>query len=75
MAVENAPERFGSYFVYEQLGKGGMATVHRAELPQRDGSRKQVALKRLLPTLQRELVQLFLDEAKLLRFLKHPNIA
>jgi serine/threonine protein kinase len=73
--VENAPERFGSYFVYEQLGKGGMATVHRAELPQRDGSRKQVALKRLLPTLQRELVQLFLDEARLLRFLKHPNIA
>jgi serine/threonine-protein kinase len=73
--VENAPERFGSYFVYEQLGKGGMATVHRAELPQRDGSRKQVALKRLLPTLQRELVSLFLDEARLLRFLKHPNIA
>lgn len=73
--VENAPERFGSYFVYEQLGKGGMATVHRAELPQRDGSRKQVALKRLLPTLQRELVALFLDEARLLRYLKHPNIA
>jgi serine/threonine-protein kinase len=73
--VENAPERFGSYFVYEPLGKGGMATVHRAELPQRDGSRKQVALKRLLPTLQRELVSLFLDEARLLRYLKHPNIA
>lgn len=75
VVVENAPERFGSYFVYEQLGKGGMATVHRAELPQRDGSRKQVALKRLLPTLQREIVALFLDEARLLRFLHHPNIA
>lgn len=73
--VENAPERFGSYLVYEQLGKGGMATVHRAELPQRIGAVEQVALKRLLPTLQREIVALFLDEARLLRYLHHPNIA
>jgi serine/threonine-protein kinase len=73
--VEAAPERFGSYVVYEQLGKGGMATVHRAELPQRDGSKKQIALKRLMPTYQKEIVALFLDEARLLRYLHHPNIA
>ena len=36
---------------------------------------RQVALKRLIPTLQKELVQLFLDEARLLRYLHHPNIA
>jgi serine/threonine protein kinase len=71
-AVESAPERYGSYVVYEQIGKGGMATVHRAE----DATRKrQIALKRLLPTLQKEHVALFLDEARLLRYLKHPNIA
>src|SRR4051812_24600499 len=52
-----------------------MATVHRAALPQRDGLTKSVALKRLLPTLQREIVNLFLDEARLLRYLHHPNIA
>ena len=68
------PERYGPYLVYEQIGQGGMATVHRAEQPIRGGVR-EVALKRLLPTLQRELVTLFLDEARLLRYLEHDNIA
>ena len=67
------PERYGSYRVYEQLGKGGMATVHRAEQDTPQGVR-QVALKRLVPTLDRKSVALFLDEARLLRYLHHPNI-
>ena len=68
------PERYGPYRVYEQLGKGGMATVHRAE---RDTPRgvQEVALKRLTPTLDEKPVKWFLDEARLLRYLKHPNIA
>lgn len=69
------PERYGSYLVHEALGQGGMATVHRAELTSRTGEITQVALKRLLPTLKREMVALFLDEARLLRYLRHPNIA
>lgn len=73
-AVEAARERYGPYAVYEQIGKGGMATVHRAELPTKQGPR-QVALKRLLPTMQKEMVASFLDEARLLRYLQHPNIA
>ena len=68
-----APERYGSYRVYEQLGKGGMATVHRAEQDTPKGVR-QVALKRLVPTFDRRSVALFLDEARLLRYLQHPNI-
>jgi serine/threonine protein kinase len=68
------PERFGSYLVYEQIGQGGMATVHRAERTTARGM-QQVALKRLIPTMQRESVELFLDEARLLRYLQHPNIA
>jgi serine/threonine-protein kinase len=67
------PERYGIYRVYEQLGKGGMATVHRAEQDVRGGVR-EVALKRLVPTLDRRSVALFLDEARLLRYLHHPNI-
>jgi serine/threonine protein kinase len=67
------PERYGSYRVYEQLGKGGMATVHRAEQDTPQGVR-QVALKRLVPTLDRRSVALFLDEARLVRYLHHRNI-
>src|SRR5262245_29384609 len=67
------PERYGAYRVYEQLGKGGMATVHRAELDGPQGV-KEVALKRLVPTIDRKPVTLFLDEARLLRYLHHPNI-
>jgi len=69
------PERYGPYLVYEQIGQGGMASVHRAEQPLKKGGVREVALKRLLPTLKKELVTLFLDEARLLRYLDHPNIA
>ena len=67
------PERYGAYRVFEQLGTGGMATVHRAEQDTPQGIR-QVALKWLLPTTDRKLVTLFQDEARLLRYLHHPNI-
>jgi serine/threonine-protein kinase len=70
----SAPEEFGSYLVYEQLGVGGMARVHIAESR---NLRKRVALKRLLPHAaeQPELVRSFINEARLVAFLKHTNIA
>lgn len=68
-----APEQYGAYRVYEQLGEGGMATVHRAEQDTPQGVR-QIALKRLTPTLDKKNVNLFLDEARLVRYLHHPNI-
>jgi serine/threonine-protein kinase len=67
-------ETYGPYLVYEQIGAGGMATVHRAELRTPQGVR-QIALKRLNPTLKKEMVALFADEARVLRYLQHPNIA
>jgi len=70
-----SPERFGSYLVYEQIGKGGMATVHRAELVTPRGDKEEVALKRLVPTTKPELVKIFVEEGRLLRYLSHPNIA
>ncbi|NVB80855.1 MAG: serine/threonine protein kinase [Kofleriaceae bacterium] len=71
------PEEFGSYLVYEQLGIGGMASVHVAESRSMGGFRKRVALKRLLAHAadNPELVQSFIDEARLVRYLKHANIA
>src|SRR5437667_134493 len=41
-------DRFGPYTVYECLGAGGMATVHRATIDIGGGVIHEVALKRLL---------------------------
>lgn len=72
-----SPAKFGSYLVYEQLGVGGMASVHVAESRGPGGFRKRVALKRLLDhaAANETLVGLFTDEARLAQYLHHPNIA
>ena len=69
-------ERFGPYTVYERLGAGGMATVHRASKPIGAGVVREVALKRLLPQLADDklFVEDFIREAKLAAQLDHPNI-
>jgi len=67
---------FGEYSIGEQLGTGGMASVHRAERRVK-GVRQRVALKRMLPhaAADPDLVKLFLDEARLVSLLRHRNIA
>jgi len=71
------PQTFGSFLVYEQIGKGGMASVHLAEQVAVDGTRRRVALKRMLPraAMNKELIASFEHEGNLLRYLDHPNIA
>jgi serine/threonine-protein kinase len=71
------PAQFGSYIVEDELGTGGMATVHIAHGRRGPAAGKRVALKRLLPHVAREtdLLSAFIDEARLARYLKHPNIA
>jgi serine/threonine protein kinase len=72
-----APEEFGPYVVYERLGVGGMATVHRAKKRGIAGFERGVALKRMLPHLAEdaEFINSFVREAKLASLLVHPNIA
>jgi eukaryotic-like serine/threonine-protein kinase len=74
--VEGKPQTFGSYVLHEQIATGGMASVHRAELRGADGTTKEVALKRMLPeaVVQRQLRLAFRHEARLMRYLSHPNI-
>jgi eukaryotic-like serine/threonine-protein kinase len=69
-------EEFGPYLVYERLGQGGMATVHRAE-KRGVGFRRPIALKRLLPHVAADpdLIKLFVDEARLASHLHHANVA
>lgn len=70
-------EAFGPYVVYEQIGLGGMATVHRAETQGVAGFSKQVALKRMLPNVAADpsLLQSFIREARLASHLRHVNVA
>jgi serine/threonine protein kinase len=76
-ADASAPEEFGPYIVYERLGVGGMATVHRAKKRGIAGFERGVALKRMLPHLAEdaEFINSFVREAKLASLLVHPNIA
>jgi serine/threonine-protein kinase len=69
-------EAFGPYLLYERLGAGGMATVHRAIKRGIEGVERPVALKRLLPELQvnDEFVRAFVREARLAAQLRHQNI-
>src|SRR4051812_24787757 len=71
-----AEEPFGPYLVYERLGVGGMATVHRALERGIEGFERIVALKRLLPHLAEDasFIKSFVREAKLASLLNHVNI-
>ncbi len=69
-------DRFGPYQVHEQLGAGGMATVHRASIEVGGGVRRDVALKRMRPELagDRRILEHMIREAQLASTLQHPNI-
>lgn len=70
-------EAFGPYLVYEQIGLGGMASVHRAESRGIAGFSRAVALKRMLPHVaaDEDLVRSFVREARLASHLRHANVA
>jgi serine/threonine-protein kinase len=70
------PIPFGRYLLGDRIAVGGMAEVFAAV--RRDGApRRLLALKRILPTLteDRQLVGMFLDEARIAAQLRHPGIA
>jgi eukaryotic-like serine/threonine-protein kinase len=74
--VAGQQEVFGPYLVFDRLGVGGMATVHRAREHGIEGFERIVALKRLLPHLAEDasFVRSFVREAKLASLLRHANI-
>jgi eukaryotic-like serine/threonine-protein kinase len=69
------PIPFGRYLLVERVAIGGMAEVFAA-VARDDGPGRLYAVKRILPTLaeDRELVRMFLDEARLVVQLDHPGI-
>src|SRR5262245_52893949 len=74
--VVKAPIQFGKYYLLDRVAVGGMAEVYRSKTFGLEGSERIVALKRMLPMVSadRELVSMFIDEAKLAIQLNHPNI-
>lgn len=66
----------GNYEILRLLGKGGMAEVFRVRATGGRFNGRELALKRLLPSLRKdeEAVRLFTAEAELSRHLHHPNI-
>jgi serine/threonine protein kinase len=69
-------EIYGPFDVLEQLGVGGMATVHRAIERGPDGFEREVALKRPLAHLAEDdgFLAAFVHEARLAALLDHPSI-
>ena len=70
------PPRVGRYELVELIGKGGMAEVHLGKQLLLDGFERRVAVKRILRELaaDAELVEMFLDEARIAARLSHPNV-
>jgi serine/threonine-protein kinase len=68
--------QFGKYLLVRQLATGGMAEVYLARQTGPGGFEKQCVIKRMLPQLavDKQFVQMFLDEARIAAHLAHPNI-
>ena len=71
-------ERVGPYEIVRRIAEGGMAEVLLARFHGEHGIERRVVLKRLrrdAGTDDEERVEMFLDEARIMAALSHPNIA
>ena len=80
--TQPAPFAGGTYFlgryrVVDEIGVGGMASVHLARMDGPGGFQKWVAIKRIHPHLVEDetFVNMFLDEARVAARISHPNVA
>jgi serine/threonine protein kinase len=67
---------FGRYSLIRRIGTGGMAEIWKARAIGPAGFQKVLAIKKVLPDLAQDelFVQMFVEEAKLVAGLVHPNI-
>jgi serine/threonine protein kinase len=68
--------KLGHYELLHPLGAGGMAEVFKARTVGPAGFEREVVIKRILPAYGRDedFVQMFLDEARILGLIHHPNV-
>jgi serine/threonine protein kinase len=69
-------DAYGPYRLIDRVAVGGMAEVFKAKRSGVEGFEKVVAVKRILPHLSdnQEFVDMFVNEAKMVAGLTHPNI-
>ena len=69
-------QRIGPYILQRKVARGGMAELFLADYVRRDGFRRKVAVKRILPHLagNKDFIKMFTREARLAALLQHPNI-
>ncbi|MCC6646415.1 MAG: serine/threonine protein kinase [Polyangiaceae bacterium] len=67
----------GRYRVVDEIGIGGMASVHLARADGPGGFQKWVAIKRIHPHLVEDdqFIHMFLDEARIAARISHANVA
>jgi serine/threonine protein kinase len=70
------PQQLGKYEVGAKIGGGGMASVYIGRATLDDGSEERVALKVIRDELahDEQFKSMFIDEAKILARLSHPNV-
>jgi eukaryotic-like serine/threonine-protein kinase len=75
--AQTTGRRFGRYRLIRRLARGGMAEIYRANYEGAAGIKKQVVVKKILPSFadNKRFVQMFIDEAKITVGLSHGNIA
>lgn len=69
-------KKIGKYTLIRQIAQGGMAEIWLAEQRGPGGFNKELVIKRILPHLAAEdqFTEMFMDEARIVAHLNHPNI-
>jgi eukaryotic-like serine/threonine-protein kinase len=72
---QDLPARFGNYYLYDLIGRGGMAEIFLAKTFTGLGVERQTVIKRILPELtsDRTFGEMLINEAKLCARLSHAN--
>src|SRR5580658_7166522 len=75
-AMEHQVDLAGKYRLIAELGQGGVATVYLAVSIGKSGFRKLAVVKLIRPQFASDpdLIEMFLDEARLSARLNHPNV-
>jgi serine/threonine-protein kinase len=75
-STDALPRRFGSYLLFDRIGRGGMADIYLARAQTGLGVARRVVVKQILPALSGDahFARMLIDEAKLVAGLRHANI-